>query len=431
MKPIPLEQIEKSEEELRESMWIEVIKQTERLYAELANIHTEIEKKDRELRVSKSFTDNIIKSMKNMLIVSDVKGNIKMINEAVSELLGYDPKELIGQKIEKLFAREEINKKIIYNGIYPQKLTDGILDTESVFVTKSFKKIPMTFSCSPLKDEEEDIIGTVIVAQDLSRIKNLVKKAARAAKAYRNKATELGKAYKELQQLHKNLIQSEKLAYVGKLAAGVAHEINNPLTSVLGITSFLLKKIGEKSVMTEDLLLIVEETKRCKKIVEDLLEFSCQRELGKSANNINTIIEKSLAIIEKQPFFKNIKIIRKFEQPLPLVIVDKNQIKQVFMNMILNAQEAMPDGGTLTVESILVENRKCVEIKFIDTGHGIHKDDITRLFDPFFTTKSKIKGTGLGLSVSYSIVTRHGGSIDVISKVGKGSTFIVRLPIER
>lgn len=423
--------LERSEEEIRESMWIEVIKNIEQLYAELANIHTEIEKKDRELRASKSFTDNIIKSMKNTLIVCDEKGNIKMANESAVNLFGYSQNELLGQKIDTLFAQKDVYKKIISKSIYSQKSREGILDLESVFLMKSGEKIPMAISCSSLKDDEENILGTVIVAQDLRKIKNLIKKAAKAAEAYRNKATELEKAYKELQQLQKHLIQSEKLAYLGKLSAGIAHEINNPMTSVLAMTSFLLKKLPGDSPLVEDLHLVVEETKRCKKIVEDLLEFSRQREPEKSLSDINEIIGGSLAIVEKQPFFHNIKIVKKFDKSLPDIMVDKNQIKQVFVNMILNAQDAMPDGGTLTVETDMVSDSKSLEIRFTDTGCGIHEEDIPRLFDPFFTTKRKTKGTGLGLSVSFSIISRHGGSINVVSKLDQGSTFIIKLPLEK
>ena len=421
--------VEKSEEEIRESMWIEVIKNVERLYAELANTHTEIEQKDRELKSAKSFTDNIIKSMKNVLLVCDEKGKIKLINQAGLSLLGYEAHELTGQKVDEVFADSAKSKKVIKKSICPHGESEGTLDLESVFIAKSGVKIPMAISCSTLKDDNENVIGTVLVAQDLRNIKDLIRKAAKAAQAYRIKALELEKAYNELQQLQSHLVQAEKLAYLGKLAAGIAHEINNPLTSVLGIASFLLKKMSEDDPMNEDFQLIVEETKRCKRIVEDLLEFSRQREPEKSPADINKIIEESLVIIEKQHFFHNISIIKKFCDQLPEVMIDKSQIKQVFMNMILNAYDAMPDGGALTVETALTDDGKFIDIKFIDTGTGILEADIPRLFDPFFTTKGKAKGVGLGLSVSHSIITRHGGDISVASTVGQGSTFTIKLPV--
>lgn len=429
MKHRGLKIIEKSDDEIRESMWIEVIKQTEQMYAELAKSHTEIETKDRELRASKSFTENIIRSMKNVLIVSDAHGEIRIVNEAASRIFGYPQDELVGKKIEEILAPGEREKKVIQRSLYPHTASEGVLDMESVFVTRSGDRIPMTFSCSPLKDDDENIIGTVIVAQDLSNIKRLVNEADTAARAYRNKAIELERALTDLKQLQDHLIQSEKLAYLGKLAAGIAHEINNPLTTVLAITSFQLKKIAEDDPMLEDFQLIVEETKRCKKIVEELLEFSRQRAPEKSSTDVNQIVAESVSILAKQPFFHNIEIVRKFREQLPAAMVDRNQIKQVFMNMMLNAQEAMSDRGTLTVETALDRNREFIEIRFTDTGQGIHKDDIPRLFDPFFTTKNKAKGTGLGLSVSYGIITRHGGKIDVRSTPGRGSTFTVKIPV--
>ena len=422
-------QVETSDEEIRESMWIEVIKQTEQMYAELAKSHTEIESKDRELRASKSFTENIIRSMKNVLIVSDRQGMIRIVNESASKVFGYPRDELVGRKIEEILAPEERSKKNIQRCLHPRSASEGVLDMESVFMTRSGEHIPMTFSCSPLKDDEENIVGAVIVAQDLSNIKKLVHDADTAARAYRKKATELEKALTDLKQLQDHLIQSEKLAYLGKLAAGIAHEINNPLTTVLAITSFQLKKIAQDDPQFEDLQLIVEETKRCKKIVEELLEFSRQRVPEKSLTDINQVIEESASILAKQPFFHNIEIVKKFEEGLPSVMVDRNQIKQVFMNMMLNAQEAMSERGTLTIETDLDTNRGFVKIKFSDTGQGIHKDDIPRLFDPFFTTKNKAKGTGLGLSVSYGIIARHAGKIDVQSTPGKGSTFTIKLPV--
>jgi len=424
-------QIERSDDEVRESMWIEVVKQTESMYADLANSHTEIERKDRELRASKAFTENVIRSMKNALVVGDEKGHIKVVNDAVSALLGYSKNELAGQGIDTLFAPSELRRKNVRNSLDPHKSPEGVLDRESAFITRSGERIPVAYSCSPLKDDEENVVGMVMVAQDLRRTKSLIRKAARAAKAYRDEAVELEKAYEELQQLQDSLIRSEKLAYLGKLAAGIAHEINNPLTSVLAISSFLLPKIAGDDSLKEDLQIIVEETKRCKKIVEELLEFSRQREPEKSLVNLNQLVEATLIVIEKQHFFHNIVIVREYMEQLPEIMADRNQIKQVFMNLILNAQEAMPDGGTLTVRSGLTADLRFVEIRFCDAGHGIHKEDIPKLFDPFFTTKHKAKGTGLGLSVSQGITTRHGGTIEVTSILGQGATFTVKLPVKK
>ena len=227
--------------------------------------------------------------------------------------------------------------------------------------------------------------------------------------------------------LQQQVANAEKLASLGRLAAGVAHEINNPLTGALTSGHILLKKTPEDAPEKEDLEIIIKETTRCQKIIKGLLDFARQTKPEMRLSDINGIIEGSLSLVENQASFHNIKIVKELAQFLPLISVDTNQIQQVLINIILNAQEAMPEGGFLTISS----SRKdaFVEIKFIDTGCGIPEENMDRLFDPFFTTKEEIKGTGLGLAVSYGIVERHQGSIEMESKLGKGTTVIIKLPV--
>lgn len=234
---------------------------------------------------------------------------------------------------------------------------------------------------------------------------------------------------KELTEMQAHLIQSEKLASLGKLAAGIAHEINNPLGGVLIYSHLLLEDTDKNSPHYENLKKIVKETSRCKDIVKGLLEFARPKEPEMSLVNINEIVERSLSIIERQALFQNIKIKKSYVSNLPKIVADSAQLQQVFVNIILNAAEAMNGNGILTLSTSLNGDGTFIEIKFSDTGHGIKEEDQKRLFEPFFTTKEVGKGTGLGLAISYSIIQKHQGMIEVKSEVGKGSTFNVRLPV--
>jgi two-component system NtrC family sensor kinase len=232
---------------------------------------------------------------------------------------------------------------------------------------------------------------------------------------------------RQLRETQDQLVVSEKLASLGKIAAGVAHEINNPLTSILLNTHLLLERPGVDAGQAETLGLIADETSRCATIVRGLLEFARQTPSQAAPTDINEIVERTLLLLEKQASVRNIGIEKALDRALPAIEVDRNKIQQVFSNLAINACEAMPSGGTLTVGSRLSRDGTHIEIRFDDTGVGIAKENIPRLFDPFFTTKSF--GTGLGLSVSYGIIRQRGGTILVESEVGKGTVFTVRIPL--
>jgi two-component system NtrC family sensor kinase len=235
---------------------------------------------------------------------------------------------------------------------------------------------------------------------------------------------------RELQQVQDQLIRAGKMAALGELAAGVAHEINNPLTGVLTFSSLMLKKVDENHPWKKDLENIVQQTTRCRNIVRGLLDFARQRKPDKKEWDIHVLIDNTLTLVEKQAPFQNIKIDKQFKTGIPMLFVDGDQIQQVFMNILLNAADAMTgNGGTLTIKTDLKNG--IAEVSFTDTGCGISKEHLSKLFDPFFTTKQTGKGTGLGLAISYGIIQSHNGDIDVESEVGKGSTFRIKLPIER
>lgn len=233
----------------------------------------------------------------------------------------------------------------------------------------------------------------------------------------------------ELQQVQNQLIRAGKMAALGELAAGVAHEINNPLTGVLTFSSLILKKMDEAHPWRRDMENIVQQTTRCRNIVKGLLDFTRQRKPDKRETDLHQLIDRTLDLLENQARFQNVKINKEYRDDLPRLSIDGDQIQQVFMNILINAADAMGDhGGTLTIRTAVLDGM--VEIAFADTGCGIPQEHLSKVFTPFFTTKETGKGTGLGLAISYVIVQGHGGDIEVESEVGKGATFRVKLPIE-
>ncbi len=230
----------------------------------------------------------------------------------------------------------------------------------------------------------------------------------------------------ELKRTQAQLIQSTKLAAIGELAANIAHEINNPLTSVLGFASYLAERIPSGQPMREELDLIQEEAGRARDIVRDLLHFSRQREFVPQVTDLNRVLEQTLAMVRRQGAFDVITLNEEYGPDLPPVEIDVPRIKQVFLNLVNNAVYVMKDGGSLTLRSSAAGDM--VQVEVIDTGTGIAPEHLDRIFEPFFTTKPDVSGTGLGLSVSLGILQSHSGTIEVKSEPGKGSTFIVKLP---
>ena len=253
--------------------------------------------------------------------------------------------------------------------------------------------------------------------------------ALQAAVASENSRLYEGEKQKlvELKRTQAQLIQSTKLAAIGELAANIAHEINNPLTSVLGFASYLAEQVAPGQPMREELDLIQEEAGRARDIVRDLLHFSRQREFIPQITDLNAVLEQTLSMVRRQGALDAISLREEYAPGLAPVEIDVPRIKQVFLNLINNAVYVMKDrGGSLTIRS--QASGAMVQVEVTDTGTGIAPEHLDRIFEPFFTTKPEVSGTGLGLSVSLGIVQSHGGTIEVKSQLGKGSTFTVKLP---
>ncbi|MBE0584742.1 MAG: GAF domain-containing protein [Desulfofustis sp.] len=240
----------------------------------------------------------------------------------------------------------------------------------------------------------------------------------------------LGKARLiESQELkyHRLVLQTEKLSALGRMAAGIAHEINNPLAGILLYSSNLAKKVSDGTPLKEGLEIIIDETIRCRTIIQELLDFSREREPQKIPTNVNDIIEKTLAILENEFKLNRVKLSKNLAENMPKTMLDGNQIEQVFINLIINSIQALPEGGTVTIISRVNTDKEIVTVEIADDGDGIDQEALDKIFEPFFSTKAK--GTGLGLSVSYGIIHKHQGHIQVDSELGRGTRFLIEIPL--
>ncbi|HET7729387.1 MAG TPA: ATP-binding protein [Usitatibacter sp.] len=283
----------------------------------------------------------------------------------------------------------------------------------------------------PVRDDDE--FGRLAGAFNsmTSALRSSREELRQAAATLEQKVAERTEA---LHRAQAEALRGEKLASVGLLAAGVAHELNNPLTGVLTFSTLMRKKVPDGSQDAEDLDLVIRETRRCAGIIRRLLDFAREKRPEKSFADLNRVIEETARLVERPARLSDIAIVLDLDPELPRAWVDADLMKQVFMNILVNAQHAIGAKGTITVRTRRLpaspDGGARVEIAVTDDGCGIAAKDLARIFDPFFTTKGVGQGTGLGLSVSHGIVTAHGGTIDVESEPGVGSTFSIRLPIE-
>lgn len=368
-------------------------------------------------------TDNIISTMADSLILLNESSTIVFINKATSDLLGWRSDELMGEKLEVLFPEDFKSAQL--NGILQEP---GIQDHDFYLQAKSGKDIPVIFTVSPLEAAGE-AIGTVCIAKDISKRKQTEK--------------ELRGAYEQLKQAQLQLTRSAKMASVGLLATGVAHEINNPLAVISGEAYMLLKDENKDQETRDSSKNILEQSERIKKITTRLLEFSRNKEPKRQLLDVHQDIEKSISLLTYQAKIEKIEIAKEWGVGLPRIWADGGQLQEVFLNIMLNAVQMMENGGTLTIRTYGEEvteyaasktdkfkpGDRIVAIEIKDTGKGMDDETLKKVFEPFFSTKEK--GVGLGLFICYGIIDNHGGVIEAQSKLGGGSTFIVQLPVPK
>jgi signal transduction histidine kinase len=282
-------------------------------------------------------------------------------------------------------------------------------NTQVSLVTRSGEVFPANLSAALIYDEAGQEMASVGIFTDLR---------------------ERIRPQRELGETQLKLLQSEKMASLGRLAAGVAHEINNPLAGILIYANILLEETSPEDHRRQDLKEIVDQTLRCKDIVQELLDFSRQTRHRWVMTDLNQSIRQTIGLLGKQDLFRPIQLVEELDPDLPPLVADPGQVNQILMNLIINAVDALKAAGTLTVRTYPLPDSGKIGLEISDTGCGIPEENLSKIFDPFFTTKEVGKGIGLGLSTVYGIVQEHRGTIEVTSRVGQGTTFIIRLPVD-
>ncbi len=388
--------------------------------------------------VSKEYLDNILSNMTESLIVLSPSGEIEIVNTATQTLLGYQKGELEGEGLDPLLmtaAATDENKKTQKHLLEKiqqihQSQENAIQGVEANYYTKEGMPIPVLFSCAIISDKQGNEQGVVCVASDITHIKQIQQ--------------ELEDSYTNLQKVQDQLIQSSKLASIGELAAGVAHELNQPLMIIRTGSQILDRKRKNKAineqVLDKHLESILSNSKRMMNIINHLRTFSRQSSVSFSPVNLNQVIKNCFYMTGEQLRLRNISVKEELSDDLPMINGDANQIEQVILNLLTNAKDALADkfAGTNQAEDaqkeitlttrISPDDPNMVELLVRDNGTGVPADKKDKIFDPFFTTKEEGKGTGLGLSISYGIIQDHKGIIDIAETNHLGTTFRIRLP---
>lgn len=414
-----------SESDAQESVWIEIIRQMESLYGQLADSQAEIERNAHELSEAKELSDNIIASMSNVLMALDANGAITLVNDATEGLFGYAKDELVGRSLDVLLPPGEGAEWRWHTLSRHVRQKGAIRDRETSWRSRDGELIPVSVSGSPLRDRWGTVVGAVLVVRDLRETKRRIAEARAATAAANARARELEKANAELKRLQDELVQAAKMSSIGRLAAGVAHELNNPLGGILLYSDLLQEDTAEDDPRRSNVCKIADLAARCRKIVMSLLDFARPAPPSEFKVDVNSVLKSTLSVLEAQERFKSIETVWHLAERLPVLVADPAQFQQAFTNVVMNAVEAMEGGGGLTIETAPTEKGDGVVVRIRDTGDGIPEKDMAHLFEPFFTTKDD--GTGLGLAITYSIVERHNGSIEIESRPGEGTTFIITL----
>jgi PAS domain S-box-containing protein len=362
---------------------------------------------ERQLKEAYDFINKIIQSSPNAIMATDMTGSILIWNRAAEETLGYKAAEVIGKmSIDKIYP-EGTARKVMQMMRSPDHGGVGKLKAyPMVYVRQDGTVVEGNLSAAIIYDANGKEIASVGSFVDLKE------------------RLEMERALRRTQE---QLLQSEKLAAMGRLTSQIAHELNNPLYGIMNTLELLKTEVSPQSKRRKVLEMALSETVRLSELLRKMLSFSRPDQEEKQAVDLNTVVDEILLLHEKQLQENDIKIKTSFAGELPPIMASKNQLRQVFLNLVANARDAMPDGGTLSVKTH--SDKANVKIEIGDTGIGIKEEHLKRIFDSFFTTKDSIKGVGLGLSVCYGFIKDLGGDIQVRSAVGTGTTFTITLPI--
>jgi two-component system, NtrC family, sensor kinase len=364
---------------------------------ENGRLYRQLRTKADELERMRQFSENILESLNDGMAVLDRNGAVVRWNRQMEELYGVRHEVAVGSSLDALFDPQMV-------GMIRGSSTgapEGVAYYRIPLATRhsSPRRLLVNMGATPLRDAAGDVVGTIVIVEDIStRV-----------------------------QLEEQLQISEKMASIGLLAAGVAHEVNTPLTGISSFTQMLLQQAPPDDPSTKVLEKIERQTFRAAKIVNGLLNLARPAQVDSGPCDINIVINDVLSLLEHQLRNGSIQVRKELAAAAPLVQGIEHKLQQVFLNLFLNARDAMPKGGWLTI--VTREDRDGAIIEIGDTGSGIPPEQLSRIYDPFFTTKEIGKGTGLGLSITYGIVQEHGGTITCDSQVGQGTRFSIRLPL--
>ena len=340
----------------------------------------------------KAFSDNLVENMPIGLVTIDNNQKITSLNQVAGSILSLSAAEVIGENATQAVPEELL--KLLEN----LDTKKGVVENEIDCTVRKGKVIPLEVSATLLNDENGMFLGYVLLFKDLSEVRSLRKEIAR----------------------------NQRLASVGRLAAGVSHEIRNPLSSIKGFATYFKERYHDVPENQQISNLMIQEVDRLNRVVGQLHEFARPITISKKPIKVRTLLENSLKLIERQTSEANIKIETDIDAEIGDVFIDPDRINQVFLNLYLNAIESMKNGGNLHVSLLNSEKKDGIEIRVRDTGTGISEDDLTHIFDPYFTTKAS--GTGLGLAIVHNIIEVHNGEVKVDSMLGQGTTITILLP---
>jgi len=346
--------------------------------------------------------------------VHDLDGNFIIANKASESVTGYTIEEILGMNVKtfldekSLDIAREVRRKLLENKPLEQPYEQRLIRKNGV--------AEIMMMATSLVTIDGKVVGFQHIARDVTKEREMQES--------------LSTAYQELKQSQEQLIQAEKLTSLGQLAASIAHEVNNPIAGVLIYTQLLMKKITADTLPKEKALDYLSkmdsELTRIGRLIRNLMDFARQTNPSLALIHLNAVIDRAYSLVAHSADIQHVDVVRDLSPSLPEVMADPDQLQQVLANLMLNAIQAMPEGGTLTLHTSADSEGK-VRIDVQDTGVGISKENMQKLFTPFFTTRKEVKGVGLGLAVAHGIIERHKGRIEVNSEEGKGSTFTISL----
>jgi len=353
------------------------------------------------------------------IAIINAERRISFANDAFARMHGYEPSEVVGMQVKDFFFEE---RKDEHTSNRKKLHSEGSVIVEVVHRRKDGSPIPTLWSATLIKDSEGKAVGSVAVAKDITERKQMEQQL----KDYSlNLEKKVDARAKDLKATQEKLVRSEKLAAIGQLASGIAHDLRSPLAVINNIAYYLKLKLPDTDEkVTQYLDMLEKEVSISKNIINDLLDFVRVKEPKPSVTTVEAIVSQMLKRIDVPG---NVEVKCDLPAGLPDLMVDSDQLERVFINIVENAMHAMPGGGRLDISSAAVDH--CVIVKVADSGDGIAKNHIGKVFEPLFTTRDETGGTGIGLAICKSIVEAHRGTIKVESKADEGTTFIVKLPV--